>query len=227
MTKFDESIAKLAWLSPYTHSHLGWKETKMKTILQILPLIGTYYIFKEDKDGNIFIETILNELTDTQLPDNFFERIEKEEILLVVEKHQEAFKNSLMSERYEYLSKQLENNNQHVGKVIWKGFQKDLPKPILNEIVLSPINNNDVLVSFDILSLEYLTEWIKKLSKEDKLIFIKVFEKIVNELKVSHRLKQEIYSSNFWVCLDLSSKNYVTQFFIEFFKNLIECLKRE
>lgn len=227
MTKFNESIAKLAWLSPYTHSCLGWKETKTRTILQILPLIGTYYIFKKDENGNIFLETILNELNEVQLPNNFFERIEKEEILLVVEKHQEAFENSLSSDKYTYVSEELKSNNKHVGKVIWKGFQEDLSKPTLNETILNPISQKDILISFELLTLEYLKNWTLQLSKEDREAFIEVFDNILISLKDFERQTHKIYSFNLWHLLGLTFQRKAKEFFIDFFKKLIECLKKE
>ena len=125
MTELDKSLAKIAWMSPHTCFEDNWKETKQKTITEIFPLIGTYYLFEKNKEGEVIINTIDNKISNIELPENYYERIQNERVCLVFKK-ETNFINNWEPNWLKYYKKTLDQLNiGSVGYYVFKGFETE------------------------------------------------------------------------------------------------------
>lgn len=176
MKLIDKSVAYLAWLSPHTCCEDNFEKTKIQVIKEIFPLIGIYYFFKKSPDGELYIETKLNEIYNNldNVPDNFYERILNERVVIKFKPDNDIFK--------KVREEVIENNFFYVGKFTQKGFAKDIKVEKGEHIAFVPERRPTLL---SILQFNYLQTYLSKLPKDYKKILCDIILSAQNDVAQS------------------------------------------
>lgn len=133
LTKFDKSIIKIAILSPNIISSCNFEKIKEEVINFITPYIGVYYVIKE-KDGEKYLDTILEELSSFEVSDDFIDRFLKERYIRVCKLDYLKFERYITdSGDFPRISKEIpdikktiiEKANSQIGKIIFEGWESE------------------------------------------------------------------------------------------------------